>query len=142
MTIDEPTRHELYSWFAANMPQHVAEAMMRAIPPTGWGDVATRNDLSSTTVMLRGEMAEVRGEMAEVRGEMAEVRGEMAEVRGEIAILRADFEGFVAETRAEFAAVRAEIALRQSQTNRTIVLAALATAASSWAASFAALGLG
>ena len=97
-----------------------AEAMMNSIPPTGWGDVATRNDLTANAVLLQGEMAEVRGEMAELRGEMAQ--------------LRADFEGFVAETGAEFAAVRADMALRQSQTNRTIVLAALATAASSWAA--------
>ena len=135
MTIDEPTRHELYIWFADHMPAKLAEAMMQSIPPTGWGDVATRNDLTANAILLRGEMAEVRGEMAEVRGEIAEVRGE-------IALLRADFEGFAAVTRAEFAAVRAEMALRQSQTNRTIIIAAVATAVSSWGASLATLGLG
>ena len=135
MTIDEPTRHELFLWFTDNMPRTVAEAMMKSIPPTGWGDVATREDLSMNAVMLRGEMAEVRGEMSEIRGEMSEVRGEMA-------ALSADLNGFKAEVRGEFALIRGEIDLRFAQTNRTIVVAAIATAASSWAASFAALGLG
>ncbi len=131
MTIDEATRHELFLWFTQNMPPTLAEAMMQSIPPTGWGDVATRNDVGANAILLRGEMAEVRGEMAEVRGEIAEVRGEIAEVRGEIA-----------EIRGEIAILRGEIDLRFSQTNRTIVLAAIATAVSSWGAAFATLGLG
>ena len=65
-------------------------------PPTGWGDVATRNDLTANTTLLRGEMAILRG----------------------------------------------EIDIRFSHTNRTIVLAAVATTVSSWAAAFATLGLG
>jgi len=101
---------------------------MKSIPPTGWGDVATREDLSMNAVMLRGEMAEVRGEMAEVRGE--------------IAALKAGLNGFKAEVRGEFALIRGELDLRFAQTNRTIIVAAVATAASSWAASFAAIGLG
>ena len=72
--------------------------------------MATRNDLTANTTLLRGEMAEVRGEMAELRGEMAILRG--------------------------------EIDIRFSHTNRTIVLAAVATTVSSWAAAFATLGLG
>ena len=127
MTVDEPTRYELFRWFAEQMPDHLAEAMMKSIPPSGWGDVATRNDLTASGVLLRGEMAEVRGEMAEVRGEMAEVRGEMdalrAEVRGELHVIRGDMElGF-------------------AQLHRTIVFGAIASAVSSWGVAIAAVGL-
>jgi hypothetical protein len=45
------------------MPEHLAEAMMKSIPPTGWGDIATRTDLTSHATLLRGEMAGLRGEM-------------------------------------------------------------------------------
>ena len=34
MTVDEPTRHELFSWFAEQMPERLAQAMMNSIPPT------------------------------------------------------------------------------------------------------------
>lgn len=38
--------------------------MKHSIPPTGWGDVVTRADLTANAVLLRGEMAETRAEFA------------------------------------------------------------------------------
>ena len=45
MSVTEFERHQLYSWFEAHMGQERATTMMNLLPPTGWGDVATRRDL-------------------------------------------------------------------------------------------------
>jgi len=61
-------------------------------------NLATKNDVDSVVLILRGEMAELRGEMKadiqELRGEMAKLRAEMKadiqELRGEMAELRSE----------------------------------------------------
>ncbi len=59
---------------------------MSLLPPVGWADVATEDDLRSLGSSLRGEMgqlrSELRGEVAQLRSEL---RGEMGELRGEVA---------------------------------------------------------
>jgi hypothetical protein len=45
MSVTEFERHQLYSWFEEHMGQDRATTMMNLLPPTGWGDVATRRDL-------------------------------------------------------------------------------------------------
>jgi hypothetical protein len=84
MTISERDRLALYRRLQDTLGTDHADTLMELLPPTGWGDVATRADLHATATELRGEMAELRGEMAELRGEMAELRGEMAVFRGEM----------------------------------------------------------
>ena len=85
-------RRELFDLLEAGIGSRGAALLMTAIPPVGWHELATKNDL----VGLRGEMAELRGEL---KGEMAELRGEMAELRGEL-------KGEIAELRSE---VRAQL---------------------------------
>jgi hypothetical protein len=97
MPVSERERMALYRAIQEHLGIESADTFMELLPPTGWGDVATRNDLRMTATELRGEMAEVRGEMAEVRGEIAEVRGEIAEVRGEIAELRGEMRELFAD---------------------------------------------
>jgi hypothetical protein len=45
MSATEFERHRLFSWFEEHMGQERASTMMNLLPPTGWGDVATRRDL-------------------------------------------------------------------------------------------------
>jgi hypothetical protein len=45
MAVSEPDRHELYQAFEGLMGKKKAETRMALLPPTGWGDVATRRDL-------------------------------------------------------------------------------------------------
>lgn len=47
MSVSEPERHELYQAFEGLMGKKKAETMMALLPPTGWGDVATRRDLNA-----------------------------------------------------------------------------------------------
>lgn len=73
---------------------------MSLLPPVGWADVATKQDLTVLENGLRAEMADLRGEL---RTETAALRGEMTELRGDM--------------RTEFAAVRTEMtALRSDLT--------------------------
>ena len=101
MRLDEPDRRSLYDALAEALGDGQADTLMKLLPTHPLADMATRDDVNSLAVALRGEMAlgfgavdgqfgEIRGEMAELRGEMAELRGEMAETRGEIGNLSGD----------------------------------------------------
>jgi len=43
--MDERTRHELHQRFDELLGVDLAVALMSSLPPTGWGDVATKRDL-------------------------------------------------------------------------------------------------
>src|SRR5262245_6445980 len=45
MSVSEHDRHQLFTWFEEHMGSERAVTMMNMLPPTGWGDVATRRDL-------------------------------------------------------------------------------------------------
>jgi hypothetical protein len=45
MSVSEHERHQLFTWFEEHMGSERAATMMSMLPPTGWGDVATRRDL-------------------------------------------------------------------------------------------------
>jgi hypothetical protein len=46
MAIDERTRHEMYSGLEEKLGADVADALMAHLPPVGWADVATKQDLA------------------------------------------------------------------------------------------------
>ena len=101
MYTDDDRRY-LFDLLEGSLGERGASILMGHLPPTGWGDLATRADVLATATELRGEMAELR---AELRGEMAELRaelrGEMAELRGEMAELRGELKGELGELRGE-----------------------------------------
>jgi hypothetical protein len=45
MAIDERTRHEMYSGLEEKLGADVADALMAHLPPVGWADVATKQDI-------------------------------------------------------------------------------------------------
>lgn len=45
MTVTERTRHELHEALVELMGRERAETLMEHLPPTGWGDVATKEYL-------------------------------------------------------------------------------------------------
>ena len=84
MASADDDRRELFDLLEAGLGSRGAALLMAHLPPVGWEDLATRQDLA----LVRGEMAELRselkGDMAELRGDMAELRGEMTNLRGEL----------------------------------------------------------
>ena len=47
MSVSEFQRHQIFQWFEQAMGAEKAAIMMDLLPPVGWGDVATRTDLSA-----------------------------------------------------------------------------------------------
>jgi hypothetical protein len=45
MTIDERTRLRLRQWFLEHMGDELADAVMEALPPVEWNQLATKDDL-------------------------------------------------------------------------------------------------
>ena len=47
MAVDERMRHEMYSGLEEKLGPDVADALMAHLPPVGWADVATKQDLAA-----------------------------------------------------------------------------------------------
>jgi hypothetical protein len=98
VTVTEKQRHELYQHLEQAIGKEQAATLMAYLPPVGWADVATKQDVAT----LRGEMAhlgtalrlEFQAGLADVRTELADVRTELrtglADVRTGLATLRGD----------------------------------------------------
>lgn len=77
MAIDERSRHELYLRLEEVLGEHEATALMEYLPPTGWADVARRQDVEAA---IAGLGREVRLEIAASADRVtATVRAEMNE---------------------------------------------------------------
>ena len=50
MAVDERTRHEMYSGLEEKLGPDVADALMAHLPPVGWADVATKQDLAALSL--------------------------------------------------------------------------------------------
>jgi hypothetical protein len=94
MPTNDQSRQELFAILDDALGARGATLLMAAIPPFEWSELATKRDLDSLRVELRGEMAELRGEL---RGEMAELRGDMRGLRGEMTGLRGELRGEIRE---------------------------------------------
>ena len=57
MAVDERTRHEMYSGLEEKLGPDVADALMAHLPPVGWADVATKQDLAVLTNVTKQDLA-------------------------------------------------------------------------------------
>jgi len=71
MAVTEDRRHELYKGLEDVMDTQRATTLMELLPPVGWADVATKQDLDHGFKLVDKEFVLVRGEIALVRGEIA-----------------------------------------------------------------------
>jgi hypothetical protein len=115
MPTNDQSRQELFAILDDALGGRGATLLMAAIPPFEWSELATKRDLDSLRVELRGEMAELRGEL---RGEMAELRGDMRGLRGEMTGLRGELRGEMKE-------LGKELVDRMAANTRTVVYANL-----------------
>ena len=47
MAVDERKRHEMYLSLERTIGREAADTLMELVPPVGWADVATKQDLSA-----------------------------------------------------------------------------------------------
>ena len=85
MAIDERARHELFLTLEQQLGPEAAETMMELLPPVGWADVATKEDLrhleeriGSRTESLRTELHwRIDASESRLRGDMHQMRGDL-----------------------------------------------------------------
>ncbi len=65
--IDEAARNELYNRLEAAIGPNPTSTLMSLLPPVGWADVATKDDLQ---VLERTMRADFRREMSDFRADM------------------------------------------------------------------------
>ncbi len=126
MSPSERERLELYDHLGEVLGTDHAGTLMEMLPPTGWGDVATRGDLGLVGRELRAEMS---GLGADLRGEMAELRSDL---RGEMGELRSDLRGEMGELRSEMATMRSSFELQIARQTRVIVSTMIGIALTIW----------
>lgn len=109
MATTQAQRVSLFNTLAELMGTEDAETLMEQLPPSGWDNVATKDDLKVLTATFTAGMAEMRVEftnaLAGVASELAETRVEFAAALAET---RVEFAAALAETRVEFTNALAE----------------------------------
>ena len=65
MATDEAARHELYDQLTTAIGPRPTETLMGYLPPVGWADVATKQDLELLRLEVRGELNALRVDMAD-----------------------------------------------------------------------------
>ena len=56
MAVDEAARHQLYNSLESTLGPESTSTLMSLLPPVGWADVATKQDLGSLENALRAEL--------------------------------------------------------------------------------------
>lgn len=106
MAVDEAARHQLYTSLESTLGPEPTSTLMSLLPPVGWADVATRQDLVAFRDGLRAEIADLRTEVrtgiADSRAEFrTELRTGLAEASVERANLRSELKSDIAQLRGE-----------------------------------------
>jgi hypothetical protein len=114
MPVDERHRLELAEAAKRIFGDDAGITLMELLPPVGWADVATRQDL----LVLRGDLDLVRDDLGRLRGEVNELRGDFGELRGDFGELRGDFD----KLRGEFKELRSDIDVRLERGFRQILV--------------------
>jgi len=68
----ETGRHRLYEKIKEAWGEEHAAELMSYLPPVGWADVATKQDLALLSAEIRVELAEFRTEFAGLRAEVSD----------------------------------------------------------------------
>lgn len=78
MALDEAKRHELYTRLEELLGQQPTSTLMSLLPPVGWADVATKDDLRMLGLEIRAEISDVRTELAAFRTDVADGQRRLA----------------------------------------------------------------
>ncbi len=90
MAIDERTRHEMYSGLEEKLGSPVADALMAHLPPVGWADVATKQDIAALEAVTRLEIGSIEHDVGSLKQAVASVKDEVASVKQDLASVKQD----------------------------------------------------
>ncbi len=132
MVATQAQRAALYNRLVDSMGDEAADTLMDQLPPGGWDQMATKDDLAGLEQRFGAALAVFA---AETKADFAELR---AELRAELAELKvAMHEGF-----AQAAKERAEIIRSQARQLYVVVTTIVAATVSIWIALFTSAGAG
>ena len=66
----ERHRHQLYEEAKQALSVESADELMSSLPPVGWADVATKDDVAMIRLEMDAFRAEIRGDMARLEGRL------------------------------------------------------------------------
>src|SRR5690242_17393157 len=96
MTAGERERRELQEALVGTIGPEPTDSLLSYLPPVGWADVATKQDLESLERRLDGKIdrlsGKIDGRFGEVDGRFGEIDGRFGEIDGRFGILEAKME--------------------------------------------------
>ena len=133
MVATQAQRAALYTSLVDSMGDEAAETLMDQLPPSGWDQMATKDDLAGVEQRLQASLAVFA---AETNAKFAESHTKLVESHA--GLLVAMHEGFAqaAKERAEIIKAQAEIIKVQAKQLYVIVSAIAAATISIWVALF------
>ena len=149
MALTHTQRTSMFNALAQAMGQDDAETLMQHLPPSGWDNVATKEDLQAgfaeTNAAIAAGLAQAAVERAEIKAqaatEHAEITKAMTTGLAQAAVERAEIKAQAATERAEIkaqaATERAEIIRRQAWHLYIVVSTIVIASVSIWIALFA-----
>ena len=140
MAATQAQRAALYASLVDSMGEEAADTLMDQLPPTGWDQMATKEDLAGFESRLQAAfaaaMAEINAKFAEIDGRFAEINGGIIETNGRITETNAALRVEMHKGFAEAAKERAEIIKSQAKQLYVIVATIAAATISIWIALF------
>jgi hypothetical protein len=129
LSITEQERIRLRQEVSQVTSDDTADILMRSLPPSGWGDLATKKDLESLAFATRADVEALRFSTeimrAELRHDIENVRAELKhDIETQVQALRLEFTNqlneFKVDVTTEFGKVRSEMAEMQAGFERAI----------------------
>ena len=133
MAATQAQRAALYASLVDSMGEEAADTLMNQLPPSGWDQMATKEDLAGVELRLQ---AAFTAAIAQINAKFAETNARIAETNARIAETNADLRVEMHEGFAEAAKDRAEIIKSQAKQLYVIVATIAAATISIWIALF------
>ena len=133
MAATQAQRAALYASLVDSMGEEAADTLMNQLPPSGWDQMATKEDLAGVELRLQ---AAFTAAIAQINAKFAETNARITETNARIAETNADLRVEMHEGFAEAAKDRAEIIKSQAKQIYVIVATIAAATISIWIALF------
>ena len=133
MAATQAQRAALYASLVDSMGEEAADTLMDQLPPSGWDQMATKEDLAGVELRLQ---AAFTAAIAQINAKFAETNAKLVETNARITETNSDLRVEMHEGFAEAAKERAEIIKSQAKQLYVIVATIAAATISIWIALF------
>ena len=135
--VGEDRRLALLSRLIDVLGEEEANTLMQCLPPTSWGQLATKDDMRAARDDRRAMEERLR---TEFNGQFVQVQAQFVQVQAQFTALTAEVNGEFATVSSEFTNLRGEMALQFAKQTRTLVFMLAGFAVTIWG-SMLAVGL-